>query len=380
MNFRKLGVAVCMGALCWPAGCGKKQGRFSEEQMQSIPLANRYDLPAASGAMTMSLYSQTITSEEVLQAVEETLKPAATRLERQAFIGQSLPLIRQVIRSKAADILLYEQARKQAPSNIDEALEKAVEQEIKRFVASYGNNYALAEAGIRKMGMDWRTFREYQKKLILTHSYLSQKLNTPVRFTHRQLIEYYEAVKAEQFCRSGTLQFHAIEIIPDQLAADYIGDGQTAEQAAFELARSLATRAKADEDFEVLARTYSHGPLAKTGGKWLPVTIGAKALPEPYDILEKTALALQPGEVSEPVVHEGRIFIVRLDHKDLGGCKSFAEVQPLIEQQLEFQQRQKQYDEYISELMKQVDKVELEQFALFCAQAAYGRWHTAELE
>ncbi len=378
MGFKVFGVVLCAAVLCGVSGCGKKQGRFSEEQMQSIPLANRYDLPTASGAMTMSLYTETITSDEILQAVEEPLRPAAARMERQVFVRQALPLLRQTIRSKAADILLYEQARKQAPSTINDALDKAVDQEINRFVASYGNNYALAEASIRRMGMDWRTFRDYQKKLILTHSYLSKKINDDVRFTHRRMLEHYEAVKAEQFCRSGTLEFHAIDIVPDQLAADQIDAGQTAEEAARELAKALTARARAGEDFAELARTYSHGPLAKSGGRWLPVTIGADALPAPYDVLEKTALAMEPGEVSAPVANDGHLFIVRLDRKELGGCKPFTEVQPLIEQQLKFQHRQQQYDTYINELMKQVDRVELEQFAEFCAETAYDRWSRGE--
>ena len=378
MCFRIFGVILCAAALCGMYGCGKKQGRFSEEQMQSIPLANRYDLPTASGAMTMSLYTETITSDEILQAVEEPLRPAAARMERQVFVRQALPLLRQTIRSKAADILLYEQARKQAPSTINDVLDKAVDQEINRFVASYGNNYALAEASIRRMGMDWRTFRDYQKKLILTHSYLSKKINDDVRFTHRRMLEHYEAVKAEQFCRSGTLEFHAIDIVPEQLAADQIDAGQTADEAARELAKTLTARARAGEDFAELARTYSHGPLAKSGGRWLPVTIGADALPAPYDVLEKTALAMEPGEVSAPVANEGHLFIVRLDRKELGGCKPFTEVQPLIEQQLKFQHRQQQYDTYINELMKQVDRVELEQFAEFCAETAYDRWNRGE--
>ncbi len=377
MHFKKFILLTCLVPVCWMGGCGQKQGRFTEEQMQAFPLAERQNLPGASGGMAISLHSETITVDEVLQAVEEPLRPAAGQMERQTFVRQSLPLIRQAIRSKTSDILLYAQARKHAPDNVDDALDRAVQQEINRFIASYNNNYALAEARIRQMGMDWRSFREYQRKLMLTQSYLSSKLNADVRFTHSQMREHYEAVKAEQFCRSGTLEFHAIDLVPAQLDSEHIAEGQTADEAAMELAKKLVAQARAGGDFAELAREHSHGPLARNGGRWRPVTIGAEALAEPYDVLEDVALTLEEGEISDPVVHEDHIFIVWLNRKELGGCKPFSEVQAQIEQQLEFEYRQKQYENYISELMRQVDQVELEQFAEFCANAAYDHWNRA---
>lgn len=376
MNNRIAIIVLCLLATVWGAGCGSKpQGKFSDEQMQTIPLANRYALPTATGGMVMSLASETITYDEILQAVESRLRPAAAQMDPQIFASGATPLVREAVRSKAADILLYAEARKKAPANIDDALTKAVDQEIHRFVASYGNNYALAEADIRRMGMDWRTFREYQKKMIITHSYLSSKLNETVRFTHRELTAYYDKVRDEQFCQSGTLEFSAIDIVPSQLKAEQIGDGQSAHDAALALATALSVRAQAGEDFAELARTFSHGPLARSGGKWLPVTIGANALPSPYDVLERAALGMEVGEISDPIVgDEHHIFVLQLVRKEMGGCKPFTEVQHLIEQQLQFEHRRKQYDAYIGEMIQQANLMEMERFVEFCVNAAYARW------
>lgn len=379
MNNRTGAALVCLTAVFWAVGCGdSKKGKFTEEQMKTIPLANRYDLPAATGGMVMSLYSETITADEILLAVEERLKPAVSQMEQEAFVKQALPLFRETVRSKAADILLYEEARKKAPENIDEALDKAIEQEIHRFVAGYDNNYALAEAQIRKMGMDWRTFRQYQKKLIMTQSFLSSKLDEKVRFTHSEMTAYYDKMRDELFCRKGTVEFYAIDLLPKKMDPGQIGQGQTAEAAARELAEALAARARAGEDFAELAKRYSHGPLAASGGKWLPVTVGANALPEPYDVLETEAVKLDPGQVSDPIVNADHVFVMKLTSKDLGGCRSFVEVQPQVEQQLLFKHRQKQYDDLVSELIKQVNLVEMEQFSEYCTTTAYERWKKAQ--
>lgn len=375
MSIRTIGVLVVGSAMLCAAGCGgKPKGKFTDEQMETIPLANRYELPPATGGMVMSLASETITYEEILKGLEERLRPAAAQMDWRTFSVGAVPLVREAVRSKAADILLYAEARSKAPENVDEALDKAVGQEVSRFIASYGNNYALAEADLRRMGMDWRTFREYQKKLIMTHSYLSSKLNETVRFTHGQMTAYYDKVRDEQFCKSGTLEFHAIDILPEQLSAEQIGPGQTKQEAGQELAMVLAMRARAGEDFAELARQYSHGPLARSGGRWLPVTVGANALPAPYDVLEKTAIELEQGQISDPVVNGNHIFVLKLDRKEMGGCRPFEEVQPLIEQQLQFEHRRNQYDKYIGELIKRAGLVEMERFVEFCVSTAYERW------
>ncbi len=121
MHFRTIVTLTGLLAVVFTPGCGgKKKGKFTEEQMQTI-----------------SLYSQTITDEEIFLAVESRLRPAAEQMDRQTFVSQTIPLIRSIVRDKVADILLYEESRKKAPEHIDEALDKAVEHEINRFVASF---------------------------------------------------------------------------------------------------------------------------------------------------------------------------------------------------------------------------------------------------
>ena len=106
------------------------------------------------------------------------------------------------------------------------------------------------------------------------------------------------------------------------------------------------------------------------------MTVGANALMEPYDVLENAALTMDEGGISEPIIGDEHIFILKLDRKELGGCQPFEEVQPLIEQQLQFEHRRKQYDTYINELIKQTDLVEMERFVEFCVNVAFERWRT----
>ena len=367
-----VGLSVC--ALL--TGCKNKlpQGKFTEEQMKTIPYANKYELPAASGGMTLRIFSETVTVDEILQFGEEKLKPYAGQVPREDFQARALPMVRETVRGKVTDILLYHEARKQAPENIDDTIDKAVEAEIARFVAGYDNNYALAEQAIKKMGMDWKSFRDYQKKLLLTQSYVSSTLNEEKRYSYQDMVDYYESVKDEQFTKTGYVTFSLIDIQPEQLTADQIKDGQTPQAAAERIARRLLDQITAGADFAQLAKQHSHGPFADQGGRLQPVTLNTESLAEPYATLEKQAVRMQPGQAKGPITLDGHVFILQLNELEPGGVQPFHHVQKQIEQQLQFRHRRQQYQEMVQKLIEKTDVVQLERFAEFCVNEAYNRW------
>jgi parvulin-like peptidyl-prolyl isomerase len=377
MNMKFFLFCFLAGLLALAGGCnGKKlpQGKFTDEQMKQIPLANTYNLPPASGGMVLAVYSDSIGANEILDMCEKALRPAAAQMEKEAFDARAIPYIREAVRGKVTDILVYQEAVKQAPDNIEENLEKAIKTETSRFIASYNNNYALAEKKIKEMGMDWRSFHDYQKKLIMTQSYVSTTLKEDRRFSYQELTDYYNRIRAEQFCETGIVEFSLIDIIPAELKPEQIPAGQTAEQAARQLAQEALTKAQAGEDFAGLAKQYSHGPLAAVGGKMMPVTVGAGSLAKPYDVLEAAAIQMQPGELKGPIENEGHLFIVKLTDYKSGGCKSFEEVQGLIEDQMQFEYHQKQYTEFVNRLVRKANITQMERFVGFCSSEAWRRW------
>lgn len=359
------------------AGCSDRQkyGKFTEEQMQQIQFANKYDLPPASGnSMVLGVFSETITSDEILGATERFLQPAAGSMSRAQFTEQARPYIREAIKGKITDILLYQEARKTSSDKIDDMLDKAVDTEISKFVASYGNNYALAESKIKEMGFDWRTFREYQKKLILTQSYLSSQLKSEMRFSQQQLLDFYEENKEKYFCTDSQLAFSVIEIHPEELDTARVQDGETLKAAAERTGRELIEQLQGGADFSALAKAYQ-GSLAAAGGRILPPIIpGTNTLPEPYNTLEQKAIQMQLGQIAGPITIGGNVFILQLDTYEVGGCKPLHEVQNLIEQQLTFEYQEKLYRELVEKLVMKTDLAQLDQFTEFCLRQAYNKW------
>jgi len=367
-------VLLAVVLLC--IGCNRrnKYGKYTEKQMQQIGLAQKYDLPAPSGnSMVLGIHSETISSDEILDISQKTLQPAAGQMNKDTFSAQARPFVRDIVRGKVTDILLYQQARKTAPDTIDDMLDKAVDGEITRFVASYGNNYALAESKIKEMGMDWRSFKEYQKKMIMTQSYISSTIKEEKRFSHQQLRDFYDQNKDEVFCRKGEVGFSLIAIWPEELTAEQVTEDETLQSAAERIADELVKELESGSDFEELAKHY-HGDLAAVGGKVLPMEPGTNAMPEPYNSLETHAIQMQPDQIKGPIEIDGHLFILKLDTLVVADCKSFEEVQQLIKQQLLFQYNQQQYKELVNKLVMNTDLAEMERFTEFCVNQAYKRW------
>jgi len=357
------------------SGCNLKQreyGKFTQEEIDNMPYATTEDLPVPTGGITISVIGQTLTADEIFSnpRVIEVLKPHADLGIYEIFFKKAKPTVSQVVISKASDVLIYHLARKSASSNIDEQLEGAVEKEINNHVANYGNNYALAEKAFKDMGYsDWKSFREFKKKLIMTQMYMSKQVKKDIPIPHSAMVARYNELKDEYYTWQGMLKMRVIDIQPDKLAAYDIKEGETKIQAAQRKASELSIRAKAGEDFAKLAETNSHGIGKNTGGLWAEVTPGS--LNTPYDILEKAAEKMNAGDISLPIKTDGHVFIMKLEEKRIGGTTPFAEVQQRIENELKLIQQRKEYNQIFADIVKQANVKDLDVFTNYCVRRAF---------
>ena len=359
------------------AGCGKDnipQGKYSQDQMAAIPMTNRYELPTPSGGMVFSVDEETITADEIINPLEKNLAPFAQRLTETDFVDQAMPIIRKMVRDRAADLLLYKEARKDAPEGLEEMLDKAVEKETDRFIAMYGNDYAEAERQLKNMGMDWRSYRDFQRKLILTQSYLSNNLYEKKSFSHTELLDFYNKVKEQNFHRPGMVEFRLIDLSAEKLAPDQIQQGELPQDAMRRIADEVMTKIQNGENFESLVGQYSQGPLASMGGLWTKVTLGTGSLPKPYDVIEQKVPGAKEGQILGPIEADGHIFIVQIETYQKELTMPFEEVQPILENQLQMQYQMQQQDEKLASLIRRADLLEMERFSEFCAREAYRRW------
>jgi parvulin-like peptidyl-prolyl isomerase len=353
-----------------------KQGKFSEEQMAELGPAQRRNLPVPSGGLVLSINKEVITVDEIVSPIMATLEPMAAGGDFRRFILQARPVVTQVVMSKTTDALLYQQAKKQAAGSINEdALDKAAQAEVNKFIANYRGNLPEANKVLEEMGMDWRQFHDYQKKLLLTQYYISQELGTQEPVTHSELLDKYNEMKDEHFTQTGQIQFRLIDIAIDKVE---VGQSSTAasdapKQAALKLAEELVVRIKGGQDFGELAKKYSNDAPHRVaeGGLWVPITPGSLAAP--HDVLERAAQKMEAGGVSAPIEADGHIFIMKLEDKREEVCEPFENVQAQIEAQIQLQRRKAAFDAMINRLIRQANIADMDPFIDFCVETAYRR-------
>ena len=278
-------------------------------------------------------------------------------------------MIEEVVREKVIAILLYREAKKKADSNIEEVLEDAVEKEINRFVINNGGTEAQAQKAMEAMGYsNWRSFRDYFKRLILTDYYLSEELKDDRSITYRDLKEFYnDLVRRGDLNWPGMIQFRLIDIKFNNDA----GKGE-----ALNKANDILEKIEGGEDFGELAKEYSEDAAHRVelGGLWPAVTLEeGGTLTKPHDVLETAAAEMEVGDVSGAIEGEGHVFILKLEKRRKAGSNTFEEVQDILEKDLRQYQRRKKEAELKSKLFGQANLGDMERFVDHCVEVAYYR-------
>ena len=336
--------------------------------MARIPFAQKEGLPACSGGFVLAVGDETITTDEIItEPLLKYFRPIAQRSDFEPFKEQAKPELEQILATQVSNILLYRQAKKDAGEQVDEALERVAEAEIRKFVAGFDNDYAKAEEALKERRMDWRSFKEYQKKLILSQSYIASQFPEQRPITYGEMTDYYHEMKDEFFVRPAMLKFRLIDIEAAKL--EVANPNQSRQQFAKELADELLEQIREGEDFGELAKQYSHGHRRLFGGLWKPLQ--PESLAEPYDILAAEAERIEPGQIAGPIEAGEHIFIMKLEEKRARSVEPFEKVQKEIEAQITLDRRKKVIDELEAKLMQQAELGEKNEFIDFCLEKIY---------
>ena len=346
------------------SGCGGgKKLKFTEEELAAIPLAQRTGLPKASGGFVLAVGDETVTCDEIIMAVMEQLRPFAQRSSFEQFKLRARGDLERVLIIKVSDILLYQQAKEHTGVD-EEALEKAVEKERRKFIVSYGSDYAKAEEALRRMEMDWQSFEEYQKKTILSQYYITSQLPKQRPITHSELVDTYNEIKDEFFSTEAMLKFRLIDIETAKL--EVVDANQSRQEQAEKLADELVERLRAGEDFGKLAEKRS-------GVSFIDHSEGVRpeSMEKPYDVLVAEAEKIKPGQIAGPIEAGEHIFIMKLKEKQPKSFKPLEEVQREIRETIMFARRKQAVDGLFAELVQQAALSNMDAFIDFCLEEIY---------
>jgi peptidyl-prolyl cis-trans isomerase SurA len=236
----------------------------------------------------------------------------------------------KILQEAIDEILILQKAEDsgiRAPSAwIDEAIE-GIKKENK-ITSDEQMQEALAREGL--------TLAELRKNIergVVRRIVMQRDVQPKIEASEADVRAEYERLKATEFTKPPTVTLQEILI--------------SEEKGGSPLAQELASRARAGEDFQTLARTYSTAPSRANGGD-----LGQLAQGDLHPALEKVAFELSVGSVSDPLPVEGGYRLIRVVAKTTGSTTPFDAVKDRVRDRVMMSRFDKVYDEYIAELRK----------------------------
>lgn len=356
-------------------GCGDGSNPTGAE-LERRALVRKIRLVEALGGFVLMVGGETVTSDEIIESPAELggmfvlpieyFKPIAQVSELEQFKERVRGQFKEILTTKISSILLYQQAKREVGENIEDALENQAEKALREFVLAFGGDQIKADEALEQKGMNWKSFKEYQKRLILIQWYVTSQLpkNRPV--TYRELMDCYNEMKDEYFARPAMIQFRLIDIQPARLK---VWAPNERHELAKKLASRLLTRIQSGEDFGELVKQYSHGPMREFGGLWQPVQPGSLAAP--YDMLAAEAENTEPGQIASLVVTPEHVFIMKLEEKQSADYEPFEKMQGQVREKIILDRRNEVFDRVNAGLMQQVELSKTDEFVDFCLEKIY---------
>ncbi len=357
-------------------GCNDQKSGPTDAELDRIALTQKIELVEAAGGLALVVAGETITSDEIIGSRTELngkqivpkdyFKPFALENNFEEFKSLTKDEFEKIVLDRITNILLVRHAKREAGENVDEALEKAAESEVRKFVLSYGGDEVRAEEELRKLGVDREGFKERQKESLLVQWYLQSELADTRPVTYRELIDGYNEMKEKYFAREARITFRLIDIQPNRL--DIPDPNRDREKYAANLAGRIVERLRAGEDFAELAKKYSHGHRKRFGGLWQPVQ--PDSLAPPYNVLAKEADKIEPGQIAGPIVVEGHVFIMKLQDKQVAGYEPFEdpEVQRMVERKVLLDRQNSARQRLKTRLTEEARLGRADEFVDFCLE------------
>lgn len=323
-------------------------------------------LQESSDGLVLTVAGETITSDEIIMIATEPLKPIAQGSDYERFRQQAKPQLEEVITIRISNILLYQQAKENTREGIEQMLERPAEAEVRKFLVGFGGDYIKAEQALKRQGMDWADFKEYQKKMILTEYYAASQLPKTGPVTYSELRASYNRMKDEFFAIPAAIKLRLIDIEPAKL--EVADPNQDRLEQARKLADELLKRAKAGKDFLELAKEHPGVSFAAHSKPVQPESLK-------YTILADEAEKFQPGDIAGPIetARQEHIFIMELEEKHPKSYQPFEKVQREVEAKIISYRREQAQEKILAELRRRAEAKLSSEFTEFCLQTIYRR-------
>lgn len=289
-----------------------------------------------------------VVNEEIVTVdqLREELRPIVPRirqtsLTREEFDAKLEEVSFEVLRNLIDRILIvqdFEESGYRIPKVY-------IEKEYDDYITEEFNGDRVAfHEWLRMEGKTPRQFREDLSKSMIVDFMRNRMRKSQNAVSPAKILEYYEENQVI-FYEKERVHLYQIMLAP-------IANEST--DLLLEEARKILRQIEGGASFEDMARQFSKDDKKKNGGDWGWVERGDLA-PD----IEEVAFSLNEGQVSEPVVKDGYVFILYVTDKRNEGVQPLSKVKEQIEETL------------AAEMARQAQKVWLDRLR----QDAYIRYY-----
>jgi len=245
------------------------------------------------------------------------------------------------VREQALDTLIdNELLYQQAARDPIEVSEEAINRELARVEAGFGSRETMEEV-LRSNDVSMDDFRSQLQRTLVVIAFVERDVAGEISISDSDLKTYYDAHPDEMAQQEGVRIRQIVVGVPP-------GASPERRAAARSRIENVLNALQAGGDFAELAKTHSDGPEAQRGGDSGIVTRGGNALPT----VERAALELRPGEISDIVVTQRGFHIIEVVESRPAGVIPFDEAKDRIRAKLTVRDRQERIAAYLVELKK----------------------------
>ena len=325
-------LALVVACILVLTGCGwfrAKEPDLPPRPRSAVPLPSSPPPPVAAGQVVvdrvMAIVNQdVITLSELQEAIAFHLRE--TRQSRPATEEEARAIEARVLQRLIEHRLQVQEARREKLEVVDEELREAIDEVVRRS----GLSQVDFERDLRNQGLSWEAFRREFRDQLLVQRVVRRKVAARVSVTEGEVDDYLRANR-EKF--EAVLSYRARHIAVLAVPPDREESWERARERIAEIRRRLA----GGTPFAEVARQLSEDPTADQGGD-----VGVLRRGELAPLFERAILALDAGEVSEPIrsPHGLHLFLLE-EREELTGealARARSQAREVIQRQ-KFQER-----------------------------------------
>ncbi|NUQ51022.1 MAG: peptidyl-prolyl cis-trans isomerase, partial [Phycisphaerae bacterium] len=321
--------------------------------------------PGALHSDILLVNSSVLSVSEVLYALEQQIAELRSTQTPAGFREQVERLIRRQVQQEIGSLLLYEKATKGFNEQQWSAVDRVVTREVDRITAlRYGDSPARLDQALAAAGLTREQFRAAVRRGMVVRQYARELLLPRITPRREELLSYYRA-HADEFSSPELRELLMIEapferFLPSGLSWEDAPEAQQA-RARLQALRHIraAHAALAGQSFEDVARAYSRGMHAESGGSWGML---GRALQPPYDAASALVFDFSEGQISEPIECATGWVIVKCGRIAPAKRVDFADAQDQIREALRERKFGQELAEYVFRLAEKATIVGMDTF------------------